>query len=77
MDAPDRQIVLRGQVQVSRTGFEKHCATIHQSFADDFQLHMSVPPDKISELLHFMQSCMSNVNAWATANMLKLNDSKT
>ena len=31
----------------------------------------------ISELLHFMQSCISGVKAWATANMLKLNDNKT
>ena len=33
--------------------------------------------DRISELLHSMQSCISDVKAWATANMLKLNDSKT
>ena len=30
-----------------------------------------------SELLHSMHSCMSDVKAWATANMLKLNDNKT
>ena len=35
---------------------------------------MSVPPDKISELLHSMQSCISDVNVWATANTLKHND---
>ena len=50
---------------------------IHHSFADDLQLHMSAPPDRISELLHSMQSCISDVKAWATANMLQLNDSKT
>ena len=50
---------------------------IHHSFADDLQLQMSAPPDRISELLHSMQSCISDVKAWATANMLKLNDSKT
>ena len=50
---------------------------IHHSFADDLQLLMSAPPDRISELLHSMQSCMSDVKAWATANMLKLNDNKT
>ena len=50
---------------------------IHHSFADDLQLQMSTPPDRISELLHSMQSCISDVNAWATANMLKLNDNKT
>ena len=50
---------------------------IHYSFADDLQLQMSAPPDRISELLHSMQSCISDVKAWATANMPKLNDSKT
>ena len=38
---------------------------------------MSAPPDRISELLHSMQSCIIDVKAWATANMLKLNDKKT
>ena len=50
---------------------------MHHSFADDLKLQMSAPPDRISELLHSMQSCISDVNAWATANMLKLNDNKT
>ena len=50
---------------------------IHHSFADDLQLQMSAPPDRISELLHSMQSCISDVKAWATVNMLKLNDNKT
>ena len=27
---------------------------IHHSFADDLQLQMSAPPDRISELLHSM-----------------------
>ena len=44
------------------------------SFSDYLQLQMSSPPDKIFELHHFMQSCISDVNAWATVNMLKLND---
>ena len=52
-------------------------SNIHHSFADDLQLKMSAPPDRISELLHFTQSCMSGAKAWATANMLKLNDNKT
>ena len=38
---------------------------------------MSAHQDRISELLHSMQSCISDVNSWATANMLKLNDNKT
>ena len=50
---------------------------IHHSFADDFQSQMSAPPDKISELHHSIQSCISDVKAWATANMLKLNNNKT
>ena len=50
---------------------------IHHSFVDDLQLQMSAPPDRISELLHSMQSCISDVKAWATVNMHKLNDSKT
>ena len=50
---------------------------IHHSFADDLQSQMYAPPDRISELLHSMQSCISDVKAWATTNMLKLNDNKT
>ena len=50
---------------------------IHNSFADDLQLQMSAPPDRISELLHSMQSRICDVKAWATVNMLKLNDNKT
>ena len=50
---------------------------IHHSFADDLQLQMSAPPDRISELLHSMQSCISDVKVWASANMPKLNDNKT
>ena len=50
---------------------------IHHSFADDLQLQMSAPPDRISELLHSIQSCIRDVKAWATAKLLKLYDSKT
>ena len=50
---------------------------IHHSFADDIQLQMSAPHDKILVLLHSMQSRICDVKAWATANMLKLNDNKT
>ena len=50
---------------------------IHHSFADDLHLQMYAPPDEISELLHTMLSCICDVKAWATANMLKLNDNKT
>ena len=50
---------------------------MHHSFADDLQLQMSAPPDRISELLHSMQSCISDVKASATANMLNINDNKS
>ena len=50
---------------------------IHHSFSDDLQLQMSAPTGRISELLHSMQTCMCDVKAWATANMLKLSDNKT
>ena len=50
---------------------------IHHSFSDDSQLQMYAPPGRISELLHSMQSCICDVKAWATANMLRLNDNKT
>ena len=50
---------------------------IHHSFDYDLQLQMFAPPDKISELLHSMQSCICDIKAWATANMLSLNDNKT
>ena len=49
---------------------------MHHSFADDVQIQMSAPSDRISELLRSMQSCMSDVNASAAANMPKLNDDK-
>ena len=55
---------------------DSHCI-IHHSFADDLQLQMSAPPDRIPEPLHSMQTCMGDVNAWATGNMLKLIDNKT
>ena len=36
---------------------DSHSIT-HNSFAGDLQLQMSAP-DKISEILHYMQSCQS------------------
>ena len=50
---------------------------IHHPFANELQLQMSAPPDRISELLHSMQSCICDVKARATANMLKLIDNRT
>ena len=50
---------------------------IYHSFADDLYLQMSAPPDNISKILHSMKSCMGDVNALATANVLKFDDNKT
>ena len=50
---------------------------MHHSFADDIQLQMSAPSEKISELLHSMQSCIRDVKVLATANMPKLKENKT
>ena len=50
---------------------------VHHLFADDLQIQMSATPDRTSELLQSMQSCICDVKAWETANMLKLNDKKT
>ena len=38
---------------------------------------MSAPHDRLSELLHSLQSCIGYVKDWATANMLMLYDNKT
>ena len=50
---------------------------IHHSFYDDLQSQMSAPPDRISVLLHSIQTCICDDKAWATANMLKLSDNKS
>ena len=41
---------------------DSHSIT-HHSLADDIQIQMSAPPDRISELLHSMQSCIIDVKA--------------
>ena len=50
---------------------------IHHSFADDLQLQMSAPPNRISVLLYSIQSCIGDVKARTSANVLNLNDIKT
>ena len=55
---------------------DSHSIILHL-FADDLQLQMSAPPDKISQLLQSMQSCICDVKALATANMPKFNGNKT
>ena len=58
------------------TTIDSHSIT-HHSFADDLQLQMYAPHDRICELLHSMQSCISDFKAWATVNIPKLNNNKT
>ena len=58
------------QLQMSAI-IESH-SIIHHSFADDIQLQMSAPYN-ISELLHPMRSCINDVKARETVNILKLN----
>ena len=53
---------------------DSHSTTLY-SFADDLRLYMS-PPDKTSQLLPSMQSCISDMNAWAIIDMLMINGNK-
>ena len=55
--------------------FDSH-SIIQHSLADDKQLPMSASLDKIFQLLHSMQSCICDVKAWATANMLQHSDNR-
>ena len=50
---------------------------MHHSFANGLQLQISAPHDKISKLLHSMQSCINDIKVRATASMLKYNDNNT
>ena len=38
---------------------------------------MSAPHDRICEILHSTQLCISDVKVWTTANMLNVNDNNT
>ena len=49
---------------------------MHFSFPYDLQIQISNTSDEISVLLHPMQSSISDVKAWATANMLRRNYKK-
>ena len=51
--------------------FMDTCSIIHHSLADDSKLQISASPDKISELLLCLQSCICGVKAWAISNMLR------
>ena len=63
-------------IQPLSTIIDSHSIKGH-SIAVYYELQMSAPPDKIAELLLYTQSCISDINVWAAANMLKLNEKRT
>ena len=52
-------------------------AMLHESFADDTQLHQSAPIADIDSLITRVQDCIADVKDWMTLNKLQLNDDKT
>ena len=51
--------------------------TIKHHLSDDaLQLQISATSDKMTKLLHSMQSCISDIKAWVIASMPKMNDNK-
>ena len=58
-------------------GSRPGCISMLYSFYDDLQLQKSAASDKKSKPFHSMQSCISPIIAWATANIHELNDNKT
>jgi flagellar biosynthesis chaperone FliJ len=52
----------------------------HHFYADDTQLYASLKPTDNTaqhEVLHRIESCLTDIESWMTKNMLKLNGSKT
>ena len=47
---------------------------IHHSFVDNLHLRMFAILDEICKLLHSSRSCIDDVKALTTVNMLKLNN---
>eukprot|EP00745_Piridium_sociabile_P040659 TRINITY_DN786_c0_g1_i8.p1 TRINITY_DN786_c0_g1~~TRINITY_DN786_c0_g1_i8.p1 ORF type:complete len:1132 (+),score=124.07 TRINITY_DN786_c0_g1_i8:119-3397(+) len=54
-----------------------HHAMLHESFADDTQLHQSASIADIDALMSRTQECIADLKDWMTLNKLKLNDDKT
>jgi hypothetical protein len=52
-------------------------AMMHESFADDTQLHQSAPIAEIDSLISRTQGCVTDLRDWMTTNKLQLNDDKT
>ncbi|WP_419612594.1 reverse transcriptase domain-containing protein, partial [Thiolapillus sp.] len=48
-----------------------------QSFADDTQLQVSVPPSNIQSAISSLETCLSDIQTWMLENKLKLNNDKT
>ena len=48
-----------------------------QAFADDTQLHVSVPPSNIQSAISSPETCLSDIQTWMLENKLKLNNDKT
>ncbi len=49
----------------------------HLLYADDTQLYISLTPTNPSTAIAELQKCLSSVQAWMSANKLKLNPDKT
>ena len=54
-----------------------HHSLSHHSFPDDNQLYKSGNITQLPEIIHWTQSCISDVKAWMTNNQLQLNNDKT
>ena len=48
-----------------------------QAFADDTQLHVSVPPSNIQSAISSLETCLSDIQTWMLENKLKLNNDQT
>ena len=66
--------------QFSSSSFTKplsdliQCHSIEsQSFADDTQLQVSVPPSNIQSAISSLETCLSDIQTWMLENKLKLN----
>ena len=53
---------------------------LHHFYADDSQLYLSFKPTEalcVSEALHRIEGCLTDIVSWMHSNMLKLNEDKT
>ena len=52
-------------------------STESQSFVDDTQLQVSVPPSHIRSAISSLETCLSDIQTWMLENKLKLNNDRT